>query len=93
MKIEFDTKKSIKNDIERGLPFDVLEDFEWEAAVYYEDTRKEYGEIRFIAIGYLFGKIHHICFTIKPDSYRIISLRRANKKEIKYYEKATSADQ
>ena len=92
MKIEFDTKKSIKNDIERGLPFDVLEDFEWVDATYKQDTRKEYPEIRMIAMGYLYGKVHHVCFTPISGGIRAISLRRANVKEIKRYEEETSAN-
>ena len=89
MKIEFDQKKSIKNDLERGLPFECSDDFEWMDATYSQDTRKEYPEIRMIAIGYLYGKLHHVCFTPISGGVRVISLRRAHIKEIKAYEEET----
>ncbi len=53
MKIEFDPAKSAKNDRERGLPFDLVADFDWEGAAYVEDTRFSYPERRFVAVGYL----------------------------------------
>lgn len=86
MKIEFDKNKSHKNDSERGLPFECARDFDWVDALYAQDVRKEYPEIRFVAIGYLYGKLHHICFTPITDGVRIISLRRASNKEVKYYD-------
>jgi uncharacterized DUF497 family protein len=86
MNIEFDSKKSDRNDVERALPFDDALLFDWDDAVFREDVRKAYPERRFIALGYLHARVHYICFTPKKDSIRIISLRRANKKEVAYYE-------
>lgn len=88
MKIDFDQNKSNKNLEERGLAFDVVIDFEWESAVYREDTRKIYPEKRFVASGNINGRLHIICFTPITEGIRVISFRKANKREVSNYEKA-----
>ena len=55
MKIEFDPAKSEKNGRERGLPFTLVAEFDWETAIYEEDTRKRYPERRMVAVEY-FGR-------------------------------------
>jgi len=49
--IEFDDAKSRRNARERGLPFDRAAEFEWETAIIVMDTRRDYGEPRFRAMG------------------------------------------
>lgn len=87
MKIEFDQKKSEKNRLERGLPFERMSEFNWGTAYYEEDTRRPYPEQRFIATGYLGARIHVSCFTYVEKGIRIISFRKANFREVKKYEK------
>ncbi|MBF0398511.1 MAG: BrnT family toxin [Desulfobacterales bacterium] len=89
MKIEFDHAKSDKNIIERGLPFNKTGEFDWNNAVYYADDRFPYPEERIIALGFINVRLHVICFTPIDDGVRIISFRKANKREIKYYEQET----
>jgi uncharacterized protein len=87
MKIDYDPEKSKKNIRERDLSFDLVSDFEWETAFTYEDTRKSYPERRFVAMGFLNKRLHVVCFTTIGENYRIISFRKANKREVKKYEK------
>lgn len=87
MKIDYDPEKSKKNIRDRNLSFDLVADFEWETAVTYEDTRKNYPERRFVAMGFLNKRLHVVCFTTIGENYRIISFRKANKREVKKYEK------
>ena len=87
MEIEFNPKKSQKNIKERGLPFEMAKDFDWETALYVEDDRKDYPERRFIALGFLNIRLHVICFTPIKGGFRIISFRKANAREVKRYEK------
>jgi uncharacterized DUF497 family protein len=49
MAIEFDSAKSDWNVRERGLPFSMVEDFDWDTAVTREDARSDYGEPRYVA--------------------------------------------
>jgi len=91
-KLEFDPLKSARNARERGLPFERAADFEWGHAVIVADTRREYGEARLVATGVLDGRLHVLCFVRILDGIRVISLRRANRREVLEYEQAKAAD-
>lgn len=90
MKIEFDPTKSEKNKQNRDLPFSRVIDFVWESAIFKEDTRKDYPEKRIVGMGYLDKRLHIICFTPIDQGVRVISFRKANKREVNYYEKITN---
>ena len=85
MRLEFDPAKSARNAAERGLPFETVEEFQWGTAVYEADTRFPYAEPRFVALGLIGERIHSVCFTPIPDGVRVISFRKANKREIASY--------
>jgi hypothetical protein len=91
-KIEFDVRKSERNARERGLPFDRAVDFEWNDAVVIDDARRDYGERRLVATGYLEGRLHMLCFLRIAKGIRVISLRKANKREVLAYEQAKATD-
>ena len=93
MKLLFDTAKSERNARERGLPFDRAADFDWAHARVSEDERHDYGERRLIAMSQLDGRIHVLCFVPVPGGIRVISLRKANMREVRKYEEATSTDE
>lgn len=87
MKIEFDTAKNEKNIRERGINFDLAANFNLETAKIWADTRKDYGEERYIALGTIGERLFSMVFTVRGDVLRIISLRKANKREVNSYEK------
>lgn len=89
MKIEFDTNKSIKNEYERKLSFSLVTEFEWETALVTQDLRKNYPEPRYIASGFIDGRLHILCFTPIKDGIRVISFRKANPREVRNYEAET----
>ena len=90
MIIEFDLAKSERNARERGLPFDLADEFDWETATYEEDVRRGYTERRFVALGYLGERLHMLCFTPVKDGVRIISFRKANRREVREHEEKTA---
>jgi len=63
--------------------------FDWAGALILEDTRENYGERRFQALGLIGARLHMLVFTPRPDSVRIISLRKANRREVSRYEQAS----
>jgi uncharacterized DUF497 family protein len=87
MKIEYDPVKSENNEKERGIPFSAAADFEWDLALLAEDDRKDYGEIRIRAFGFINARLHALVFTPITGGIRVISLRKANKREAINYEK------
>jgi hypothetical protein len=89
MEISFDPAKSEHNVSERGLPFTLVEQMEWSHAVIKEDVRKNYGERRYLALGIIGDRLYAVVFTPRADKVHVISLRKANQREVKYYEQKT----
>ena len=82
----FDPAKNERNIASRGISFEVAERFEWDTALIAEDLRKEYGEPRFQALGLILGRLHAMVFTPRAGKVHVISLRKANRREMRRYE-------
>lgn len=91
MRIEFDPDKNLRNIRERGLPFEQAEEFDFETALIEADDRHNYGEVRITAIGRLDNILHVLIFTMRGDALRVISFRKANKREVRRYEQAAKS--
>ena len=89
MEISFDTAKSDRNLVDRGLPFMLVEQLDWSGAVIEEDVRKNYGERRYLALGTIGDRLHAVAFTPRAGKVHVISLRKANQREVKEYEQKT----
>ena len=50
------------------------------------DDRYDYGEDRTQALGLIDGRLHMLAFTMRGDALRVISLRKANPREVKRYD-------
>lgn len=85
MQISFDPAKSKRNAAERGLPFEMAAEFDFETALIWQDIRRDYGEERWVAIGWLGDRLHVLCFIETEEGIRVISLRKANDREVKRY--------
>lgn len=90
MEFEYDPAKSAKNARERGLPFDLAAELEWRKAIISVDDRFMYGEERLIAFAPLRGRLYAVCCVMRGQVRRIISFRKANKREERLYAKATA---
>ncbi|HQR54009.1 MAG TPA: BrnT family toxin [Burkholderiales bacterium] len=84
--VSFDPVKNERNIASRGISFEVAEQFEWNTAMVAEDLRKEYGERRFQALGFIAGRLHAMVFTPRDGKVHVISLRKANRREMRRYE-------
>jgi uncharacterized DUF497 family protein len=82
MLFEWDDAKHTKTLLERGIGFDDGARIFAGRVVIWEDRRKDYGEARFRAIGETEGVILHVVYTVRGNVIRIISVRRANRKEV-----------
>jgi uncharacterized DUF497 family protein len=89
MDISFDPTKNERNIRERGLPFMLVEQLDWLSAVIEEDRRKDYGERRFRVLGLIDDRLHAVVFTPRMGKVHVISLRKANKREVNWYEQAS----
>jgi hypothetical protein len=83
--IIYDPRKNARNIRERGLSFDRAAELDFTAALLEEDTRRNYGERRMRALAFLDGRLHSLVYVHVGADTRVISFRRASKKEGKRY--------
>ena len=85
MDSEFDPAKDDGNLDKHGLSLADAEGFEWETAVVREDARQRYAEQRFEATGLIGDRLHVMVYCLRGNAVRVISLRKANSREVKRY--------
>ena len=89
MNVTFDPAKDAANLAKHGFSLLDAVGFEWEAAVVWPDKRREYDEARMVALGSIGLRIMAVVFVDRPPEQpterRIISLRKANPREVKRY--------
>ena len=89
MNVTFDSAKDAANLAKHGVSLTEAAGFEWGTAVVWPDTRRDYGEARMVALGYIGLRIMALVFVDRPPEQpterRIISLRKANSREVKRY--------
>ena len=85
--IEWSEKKNKSNLIKHGLSFEDVQSVFDGDCVTVEDNRFDYGELRFITLGSLERRIVVIAHTPRGENTRIISMRKANSREQKIYQK------
>lgn len=86
-----DPEKERRNLAVRGLSLDLAEELDWATALIWEDRRKDYGERRYCVLGFIEDRLYSVVFTPRNGKPRVISLRKANKREVSRYEKAVKA--
>jgi uncharacterized DUF497 family protein len=86
MKFEWDEAKCKANVRKHGIDFvDASQVFAGEFVVI-EDERCDYGELRFIAFGLLFGEVVVVAYTTpNDDTVRVISMRKATTSEARNF--------
>lgn len=81
MRFEWDEGKRRSNLEKHGVDFSeavrMLSGMPWLEA----DSRRDYGERRCRAVGWIDGEVLVAVFTIRQGAFRIISARRANARE------------
>ena len=85
MRIEFDPDKDVANIARHGISLRLAESLEWELLLATVDDREDYGELRMIGFAPIGRVVYFVAFTENDGIYRIISLRKATPKEVRYY--------
>lgn len=85
MQIEFDPVKDATNQTKHGLSLGMADQLDWEAALVWVDDRLDYKEMRMIALAPQTNILYCVAFVDRGEARRIISLRRANRREVKHY--------
>jgi uncharacterized DUF497 family protein len=87
MAFEWDEGKRLRNLAKHGLNFEDAPQIFADNVFVVDDTRYDYAEQRFIAYGLLARRVVVIAFTLRDDdTVRVISMRKANKREQEVYD-------
>jgi len=86
MRYEWDEAKAAANLGKHGVAFEDVVDFVWEVSVETIDYRRDYKESRCVATSAIRGRLHVLVFTRREYNVRVVSLRKANGREIRNYE-------
>ena len=82
MRLTFDPAKRTKTLLERGLDFARAREVFEGVTVTMDDIRQDYGEPRCVTVGNLGGRVVVVVWTQRGRARRIISMRKANEREI-----------
>ena len=92
MRYEWDDAKRRANLAKHGLAFEDAEHVFSGSCYTIQDERFQYGEKRFITLGSLAGRVVVIAHAARDNGTRIISMRKANRREQKIYQERLGAD-
>jgi hypothetical protein len=85
MEFEWDERKNQENIQRHGIDFTIGARIFAGPVVRKPDDRKDYGEFHYIAFGSVEQEILAVVYTLRGIRYRIISTRRANRRERRAY--------
>ncbi len=87
MQIEFDPAKDAANVQKHGVSLALALELDWDSALVWQDSRKAYGEERQSALALLplQARVYFVAFVDRGAVRRVISLRKANAREVKDY--------
>ena len=88
MEITFDSAKDKSNQRKHGVSLSQAVQIDWAEVVAKVDTRQDYGEVREIGYAVMTDRLYCVVFTRRADKMHIISLRKANSREVRNYEQA-----
>jgi uncharacterized DUF497 family protein len=85
VRIEFDPAKEKLNQAAHGLSLRLAETLAWEEAMVWVDDRFEYDEVRMACLVPGDDRLYFVAFVDRDETRRIISLRFAERREVKFY--------
>ena len=85
MRIEFDPAKDALNRARHGVSLRLARELDWDAALVWIDDRFDYDELRMIALAPKTNTLYYVAFLERGGRRRIISLRRATRREVQHH--------
>ncbi len=84
MTYEWDEAKRRETLETRGVDFEEIYDFDWDASMNWPSNR--HGEERQVNLGMIGDRLYHVVWVWRGENRRIISLRKANRREVRVYD-------
>lgn len=92
MAVEWDPAKNAANVAKHGIRFEFAAIAFGQRVIQWRDARADYGEKRWRGLAEIDGRVYFIAWTMRgPDTYRLISARRANERATKKFRQQTQA--
>ena len=85
MNVTFDPAKDALNQLNHHLSLANAVQLEWDTLQAMRDTRNNYGEVRMIGYAVMESRLYCVVFVDRGKTRRIISLRKANVREVTKY--------
>ncbi len=86
IEFEFDPNKDITNTAKHGVSLALVSELDWSSLIAQpDDKRPDYGETRIIGYALRGERLYCVVYTDRGMIRRIISLRKANNREISDY--------
>lgn len=85
MIVTFDTAKDATNLEKHGVSLAEAASLDWVDALVWPDQRRDYGEARMVGLAPMGCRLFFVVFVDRSNERRIISLRKANEREVKRY--------
>ncbi|MFO1279725.1 MAG: BrnT family toxin [Burkholderiaceae bacterium] len=89
MNLTFDPAKDAANVVKHGVSLALALQLEWDDMLSWIDRRRDYGEVRMSGLAPLGDRLYFVAFVVRPSAQpterRIISLRKANTREVRRY--------
>ncbi|MDP1901713.1 MAG: BrnT family toxin [Rubrivivax sp.] len=85
MRIDFDPTKDKINLVAHGLSLSLARELAWNEALVWVDERYEYDELRMIGLVPEGNRLYYVAFVDRGKTRRVISLRHAERREVKHY--------
>jgi uncharacterized DUF497 family protein len=96
VRFEFDPNKDLLNVDKHGVSLALAAELDWDDALLWVDDRRDYGEHRILALAPQTATLYDVAFVDRGDVRRVISPRRAHRREVRRYvqvfEKDTDPD-
>jgi len=85
VRFEFDAAKDKRNRARHGLSLELASKLVWDEALVWVDERYSYDEHRMVGLVPEGDRLYYVAFVDRGNTRRIISLRYAERREIKHY--------
>jgi uncharacterized DUF497 family protein len=85
MEIEYDPNKNALNLKKHGIALSFAAFLDWDNALVWVDDRFHYDELRLVGLVPHENTLYTIAYAERGEIWRIISLRRAERREVEYY--------
>ena len=89
MEITFDQAKDKSNMARHGVSLADAVKLDWHSVMVKPDTRRDYHELREIGYGVIEDRLYCVVIVQRGTAFHIISLRKANSREVKEYVEQT----